>query len=85
MSFSFCNQCKQSLEIIHFDIKTRGRKPYTRCKKCRLKHNKQEKEKYVKRTCSQRKLCKDSNCKKCFEKSFANYNGKTSNDKFKRD
>jgi hypothetical protein len=79
---NYCNQCKKSLDNTKFDKKKNG-KLYTRCKKCRSKHNKQENNKYVKIQCSKKTLCNDNDCKTCFERSFASFNGKTKSKKLK--
>ena len=67
---NFCNQCKKSLKNEFFDIKKNGGY-YTRCKTCREKHNKKNRENYKPRKCSPKKLCNNEECKNCFEKSFA--------------
>jgi hypothetical protein len=69
--FNYCNQCKKSLDCNNFDKKKNGTY-YTRCKKCREIHNKQEKEKYKKKVIP-------------FERSFATYDGITKKGKSKVD
>ena len=80
---NYCNRCKKSLDNCNFDKKKNG-ELYTRCKICRDKHNKHESKKYVKKKCSRKTMC-DDNCKTCFERSFASYDGKTDNGKLKID
>ena len=82
--FNYCNQCKKSLKSNNFDKKKNGNF-YTRCKSCRINHNKHEKEKYIKKKCSTQTLCNDNNCKKCFSRSFASFDGVTTNEKLKID
>jgi hypothetical protein len=69
--FNYCNQCKKSLNCDNFDKKKNG-DYYTRCKVCRKNHNENERKKYVKKEIP-------------FESSFASYNEKTKNGKFKVD
>ena len=82
--FNYCNQCKKSLNCDNFDKKKNG-DYYTRCKSCRINHNENEKNKYIKKICSSRNLCNDKNCDECLNKSFASYDGKTENGKLKID
>ena len=82
--FNYCNQCKKSLNCDNFDKKKNG-DYYTRCKVCRINHNENEKNKYIKKICSGRNLCNDINCDECLNKSFASYDGKTENGKLKID
>ena len=82
--FNYCNQCKKSLNCDNFDKKKNG-DYYTRCKVCRINHNENEKNKYIKKKCSGRNLCNDINCDECLNKSFASYDGKTENGKLKID
>lgn len=84
MVMKYCVQCKKSLEIIKFDKKN-DNDYYSRCMICREIHNKQERDKYEKRKCTARKLCGFKNCEKCFNKSFASFDGITENGKKKVD
>ena len=78
----YCNQCKKMLEQENFELKKDNVTYYTRCITCRSKFNKYQKNKYAK-TCSRQTLCNNIDCKDCYNKSFASYEGKTENGKLK--
>jgi len=80
---NYCNGCKKSLTIDNFDKKKRGGH-YTRCKICRIKHNTQQNKSYDKCN-AKRALCDNKDCDKCFNKSFASYDGLTDKNKKKVD
>ncbi len=78
----YCNQCKKMLDQENFELKKDNETYYTRCITCRSKFNKYQKNKYAK-TCSRQTLCNNIDCKDCYNKSFASYEGKTENGKLK--
>ena len=80
----YCNQCKKMLDSEKFELKKDNINYYTRCITCRSKFNIYQKNKYNK-TCSRQTLCNKEECDNCYNKSFASYQGKTSNGKLKVD
>lgn len=76
---NYCYHCKKELTKDNFDKKKNGNL-YTRCKICRIKHNKNAKKKYVKRVnCFKHILCNNKNCKTCFAKSLMSLQDLTKN------